>query len=48
MEVTHLNGVELSMKSVPLSSQNTVEFTTFLPFSHTALVKQERYEKEAE
>src|SRR5258708_22527980 len=29
----HLNGVAVSMKLVPLSSQNTVEFIVSLPFS---------------
>src|SRR5260221_1194976 len=29
----HLNGVAVYMKLVPLSSQNTVEFTVSLPFS---------------
>jgi hypothetical protein len=30
---SHLKGMEVSMKSVPHSSQNTVEFTASLPIS---------------
>src|SRR6266849_7524883 len=36
----HLNGVVVSMKLVPLASQNTVEFTSSLTFSQHSLCEQ--------
>jgi hypothetical protein len=36
----HLNGVEISIKAVPLSSQNNAEFTAFLPVSQHSPVVQ--------
>jgi hypothetical protein len=36
--MVHAERGVVSMKAVPLSSQNTVEFTSYLPFSQHSLL----------
>src|SRR5258708_9391498 len=38
-KLRHLNSFEVSIKSVPLSSQNNAEFTASLPFSQHSLAR---------